>query len=197
MKHVFVAGKLIVLAGMLSVLGHLPAAAQELTAQVRTWSGETVQLSEPGILVFYTVIPTPKEEAPAPGAMAGMPFGGTQPEIRGSFQSIRQLVDTGPEPQRAERDLEALTLSRGGVERRVPVEQIVSLTISRGQLAESALPPYVAPTHYRYSAVAQLVDGSRVEADYFNFGTAVVRGMGAGARVEIPFEEIETLRFDR
>ncbi|HET9491390.1 MAG TPA: hypothetical protein VFR64_16755 [Methylomirabilota bacterium] len=195
MKRAFVAGSIIVLVGLLSVLGHLPAAAQEVTAQVRTWTGQTVQLSEPGVLVFYTVIPTPQEEAP--GTMAGMPGGGTRPEIRGSFQSIRQLIDTGPEPRRAQRDLEALTLSRAGVERRVPVEQIVSLTISRGQLAESALPPYVAPTHYRYSAVAQLVDGSRVEADYFNFGTAVVRGMAAGARVEIPFDEIETLRFDR
>jgi len=201
MKRGFLSSVFIAL-GMLLVFAHLPAPAQDVTAQVRTWTGQTWRLSEPWIEVFYTVMPKPKEGPEAlspPGAAPmGMPGGGeTRPEVRGSFQSIRQLFDVGPEPQRAQRDLDVLTLSGAGVEVRVPVGQIVSLTISRGLLAESPLPPYVVPTHYRYSAVAQLADGSRVEADYFNFGTAVVRGMTAAGRVEIPFAEIESLRFDR
>lgn len=196
MKPGFVSRTLIVLVGVLSVFGHLPAAAQDVTAQVRTWTGQTWRLSDPFIQVFYTVMPKPREEAGL--AMAGPPGTGvTRPEITGSFQSIRQLLDAGPEPQRAQRDLDVLTLSSAGVEVRVPVGHIVSLTISRGLLAESPLPPYVARTHYRYSAVAQLLDGSRVDAEYFNFGTAVVYGMTTGGRVEIPFAEIESLRFDR
>jgi hypothetical protein len=198
MKRAFVLSKLIVLVGMLLVLGPLPAAAQEVNAQVRTWTGQTWRLSEPWIEVYYTVMPKPKEEAPGAAAMAGLPgTGETRPEIRGSFQSIRQLFDNGSEAQRAQRDLDVLTLSSAGVDVRVPVGKLVSLTISRGLVAESPLPPYVAATHYRYSAVAELSDGSRVEAEHFNFGTAVVRGITAAGQVEIPFAEIQSLQFDR
>ncbi len=183
---------------MLAVLVPLPAAGQDVTAQVRTWSGQTWQLSEPWIEVFYTVMPKPKEEAPAATPMAGPPGGGeTRPEIRGSFQSLQQIFEAGPEPLRAQRDLAVFTMSSAGVEVRVPVGQIVSLTIVRQAVAESPLPPYVVLTHYRYSAVAQLVDGSRIEADYFNFGTAVIRGLTTAGRAEIPFDEIESMRFDR
>ncbi|MGH7321136.1 MAG: hypothetical protein ACRELA_16125 [Candidatus Rokuibacteriota bacterium] len=198
----FMSGMLFVL-GMLLIFAPLPVAAQEVTAQVRTWTGQTWRLAEPWIEVFYTIMPRPKEgegAPPGPGAMpmAGLPGGGeTRPEVRGSFQSLRQLFDVGPEPQRAQRDLQVLTLSSAGVEVRVPVGQIVSLTIVRQLIAGSPLPPYVVLTHYRYSAVAQLADGSRVEADSVNFGTAVVRGMTTAGRVEIPFEEIESVRFDR
>jgi hypothetical protein len=198
MKRGFVRSKLIVLVGMLVVFGPLPAAAQDVTAQVRTWAGQTWRLSEPWIEVSYTVMPKPKEEAPGVAAMAGLPgTGQTRPEIRGSFQSVRQLFDAGAEPQRAQRDLDVLTLSSAGVDVRVPVGKLVSLTIARGLVAGSPLPPYVAATHYHYSVVAQLSDGSRVEAEQFNFGTAVVRGMTAAGQVEIPFAEIQSLQFDR
>jgi hypothetical protein len=188
--------------GMLLGVARLPAAAQEVTAEVRTWAGQTWRLSEPWIEVFYTVIPKPKEGEGAPAGpgmppMAGMPAGGTRPEVRGSVQSLQQFFGAEPEPQGAQRDVEVLSLSSAGVEIRVPVGQIVSLTITRQPIEGTTLPPYIAPTHYRYSAVAQLIDGSRVEAASFNPGTAVVRGTTAAGRAEIPLAEIESLRFDR
>lgn len=203
MRREFFTGTLIAL-GMLLLVAR-PATAQELTAELRTWTGQTLRLSEPWIQVFYTVMPKPKEGEGAPtplgGPMAGPPTtggeGGTLPEVRGSFQSLQPLFGAGPEPKRAERDVDVLTLTRAGVEVRVPVRQIVSLTIVRQRVAGSPLPPYVVPTHYRYSAVATLADGSRVEADYFNFGTAVVRGMTTAGRLEIGFDEIESLRFEQ
>jgi hypothetical protein len=202
MRREFFTGTLIAL-GMLLLVAQ-PATAQEVTAEVRTWTGQTWRLSEPWIEVFYTIMPKPKEgEATQPmaGPMGGPPAtageGGTLPEVRGSFQSLRGLFDGGPEPKRAQRDADFLTLTRAGVEVRVPVRQIVDLTIVRQPVADSPLPPYFVRTHYRYSAVATLVDGSRVEAEYFNFGTAVVRGMTPAGRVEVPFDQIEKLRFER
>ena len=204
MRREFVTGMLIAFVVLLLVVP-LPAAAQEMTAQVRTWAGQTWRLSEPWIEVFYTVMPKPKEGEGPPTPMAGpmggppttMGEGGTLPEVRGSFKSLEGLFDGGPEPKRAQRDVDVLTLTSAGVEVRVPVRQIVNMTIVRQLVAESPLPPYVVPTHYRYSAVATLADGSRVEADYFNFGTAVVRGMTTAGRVEIRFGDIESLRFEQ
>ena len=42
-----------------------------------------------------------------------------------------------------------------------------------------------------------LTDGSRVEADYVNLGTTVVRGMTPQGRVDIPWGDVETIRFQR
>jgi hypothetical protein len=36
-----------------------------------------------------------------------------------------------------------------------------------------------------------------VEADYVNLGTTILRGITSDGRVEIPWHEIETLRFVR
>jgi hypothetical protein len=202
MRREFFTGTLIAL-GMLLLVAQ-SATAQEVTAEVRTWTGQTWRLSEPWVEVFYTIMPKPKEAEATPpmaGPMGGPPAtageGGTLPEIRGSFQSVQKLFDAGPEPKRAQRDANFLTLTRAGVEVRVPIRQIVDLTIVRQPVADSPLPPYVVRTHYRYSAVATLADGSRVEADYFNFGTAVVRGMTTAGRVEIQFDQIEKLRFEQ
>jgi hypothetical protein len=201
MRREFFAGTLIAV-GMLLLVAR-PATAQEVTAEVRTWAGQTWRLSEPWIEVFYTVMPKPKEGEVAPAPMAG-PMAGPQPgageggplpELRGSLKSLQGVFEAGPEPKRAQREVDVLTLTKAGVEVRVPVRQIVNLEFVRQRVAGSPLPPYVVDTHYRYSAVATLADGARVEADYFNFGTAVVRGMTTAGRVEIGFDEIESLRF--
>jgi len=41
------------------------------------------------------------------------------------------------------------------------------------------------------------VDGERVEADYVNLGTAMLRGTTPNGRVEIPWEEVEHVIFER
>lgn len=182
-----------------------PAGAQDVTAEVKTWSGQSWRLTQPSIEVFYTVIPLPKEgepgglppmgtDIPQPTGAAGQGGGA---RLFGTHKELKKAIDRGPEPVRAQREKTYLTLSRGGVEVQVPFAQLTSLQIARQPLAGSGLPPYVAPQHYRYSASAVLVDGARIDADYVNFGTALLRGMSPQGRIDIPLEEIETLRFER
>ncbi len=74
------------------------AAAQSRTAEVRTWDGQTFQLAEPTLDVYYTIAPPPKDGNALPDVMdllvvcveAGMGFDAAvarvaeQPEGRGS-----------------------------------------------------------------------------------------------------------------
>ena len=57
------------------VAAALPAAAQDVTAEVRTWNGQSLRLSQPSLEVFYTIVP--KEEGSGgpqvPGAAGGAP----------------------------------------------------------------------------------------------------------------------------
>jgi len=173
-----------------------PGSAQETTAEVRTWSGQSLVLAGPWVEVFYTAVPKPAggEETPAPPGGAppvpGMAAGGL-------FQSRKHAVQEGPPPLPAQRETSVLTFSRAGVELKVPVERLATLTIARQPVAGSSLPPYVSPTHQRYGAAVTLTDGSRIDADYLNFGTAVLRGMTSQGRVEVPFDQIESIRFTR
>src|SRR5713226_8245353 len=88
------------------VAAAIPAAAQEVTAEVRTWSGQSVRLSQPSLEVFYTIVP--KQEGPGgpqvPGAAGGAPGSmgsgltsgsliGT--EVRGSVQNLSRLFGGG------------------------------------------------------------------------------------------------------
>ena len=186
---------------MLVMAAVSPVVAQETTAEVRTWGGQSMVLTAPWVEMFYTV---PKGGEEAPPSTGGMPVpptgttGGTQPEIRGSFQSLQRAFQQEGASQtlRGQRETSVLTLSRDGVDVKVPVERLATLTIAR-QRAGSSLPPYISPTHQRYAATAVLTDGSRIEADYLNFGTAVLRGMTPQGRVDVPFEQIESIRFTR
>jgi hypothetical protein len=42
-----------------------------------------------------------------------------------------------------------------------------------------------------------LLDGSRIEGDYVNLGTTFLRGRTPYERVDIPWQDIETVRFSR
>jgi hypothetical protein len=193
----------VVLATALLVMAAIsPAAAQETTAEVRTWSGQSVVLVGPWVEVFYTVVPGSNggEEIPAPpGGTPAAPRMNTQPqpEIRGSFQAMKEAFQEGPLTLRGQRETSGLTFSRTGIEVKVPLERLATLIITRQPVAGSSLPPYVSPTHQRYGATATLTDGSRIDADYLNFGTAVLRGMTPQGRVDVPFDEIESIRFTR
>jgi hypothetical protein len=185
------------------------AAAQEVTAEVRTWSGQALQLSQPSLEVFYTIVP--KEEGPggqqlpggaggAPGAMGSGTSTGSLvgTEVSGSIRGLSRLFrDNGPEPLQGNRQATTMSLTQAGVERRIPLEAIKDLTFKRMPVSNSSLPPYVAATHFRYAASALLTDGSRVDGDYVNLGTAILRGMTPQGRVDIPWQDIEAVRFSR
>jgi hypothetical protein len=184
------------------------AEAQERTADVRTRSGQTWRLTDPSLHVLFTVIPKPDGEGGVPPPPAGGPpaapggagmgasvGSGPQPQLTGSVQGLKKALATGPEPLRAQRPSEVITVVKDEVEILVPFASIAVLAISRVEVANSTLPPYVAPTHVRYSAAVALVDGSVLEGTYVNLGTTVLRGISPQGRVEVPLEDIESVRF--
>ena len=168
-----------------------PGAAQEPVAEVRTWSGETLRLSQPSLEVFYT-IPVKGEDAPPSDAAASAP----PPMLFGSASSLAGALEKKPEPLSGQRQAESVTFQKGAVERRIPLLSVASLAFTRRPVV-SALPAYLAATHFRYAATAVLLDGTTVEADYVNLGTTILRGTASDGRIEIPWHEIETLRFVR
>ena len=185
-----------------------PALAQDSVVEVQTWRGDTVQISQPTVEVTYTIIPTPVVDqagvaqqgqiAPGGANQNAVPVGsGPVPTIIGSLRSLSTVFARGPEPLRAQRPQPTLTLVRNGAEISIPFDRLTSLVVQRHNVPESPLPPYVAAAHVRYSAIAVLSDGSTVEADYVNFGTAVLRGMGRHGRVEIPLEDVRILTITR
>jgi hypothetical protein len=186
-----VLGLIIGLAG--AVTAAAPLAAQEMVAEVRTWSGETLRLSQPSLEVFYTIVTKREEGPPAPDT--------AQPQaapamLFGTSTALSGMLDKKPEPLSGQRQAETVTLQKGAVERRIPLLNLASLAFARQPIA-SELPPYYFATHFRYAATAVLADGTTVEADYVNLGTTILRGVTSDGRVEIPWHEIETLRFVR
>ncbi len=184
----------------------LPAAAQDVTAEVKTWSGQSLRLSQPSLEVFYTIVP--KEEGPSvPGAAGGAPGSmgsgassgslvGT--EVKGSIQNLNKLFGGGgAEPLQGNRQADTVSIRQAGIERRIPLATIRDLAFKREQLSNSTLPPYIAPTHFRYAASVLLNDGSRVDGDYVNLGTVILRGLTPEGRVDIPWQDIEVVRFSR
>jgi hypothetical protein len=186
-----------------------PAAAQDVAADVRTWTGQSLKLNQASFETFYTIF-LPQEESGAggkAGGMEGLAASGAQvgggndrlqaAQVFGSLRSIGALLDRGPEPMQGNKASDHVTLYRAGVERRIPLASIANLAFQRQLVENSTLPPYVARQHYRYAATATLVDGSRVDGEYVNLGTALLRGMTPEGRVEVPWHDIETISFTR
>jgi len=197
------------LALAVAVAAASPAAAQDVTAEVRTWNGQSLRLSQPSLEVFYTIVPREEgaggQQAPgaaggAPGSMGSGASSGSLigTEVTGSIQNLSRLFkDKGPEPLQGNRQAETVSITQAGVERRIPLETIRDLAFKRAHVSNSTLPPYVAPTHFTYAASVLLNDGSRVDGDYVNLGTAILRGLTPEGRVDIPWQDIEVVRFSR
>jgi len=77
-----------------------PVAAQEPVAEVRTWSGETLRLSQPSLEVFYT-IPVKGEDTSPPDAAASAP----PPMLFGSATALAGALEKKPEPMSGQRAL--------------------------------------------------------------------------------------------
>jgi len=171
-----------------------PLSAQTLSAEVRTWGGQVYQLTDSSLEMLYTIMvppnggPGPAETAPTSGAQAPMLFGPPG--------SIGQFLDKQPEPLQGRRQSESITLRKDGAEIRLALASLGALFFMR-QPVRSTLPPYAAREHYRYSATAVLTDGSRVEGDYVSLGTTFIRGRTAHGQVDIPWHQIEVVRFTR
>jgi hypothetical protein len=173
-----------------------PSPAQDMSADVRTWSGQSWRLAQPSLEVFYT-IPAPPKGGPDYGAPPPSGGGKSSLSMSGPLQALESFFDSGPGPRQGHRQADYITIRRGEVETRLPVASVTSLTFTRRPVSGSPLPPYFASRHVRYGATATLTDGSRVEGDYVNFGTLVLRGQTAEGRVDISWEDIESVRFQR
>lgn len=200
---------LIVLSLALAALPMERALAQDLNAELRTWAGQSLQLGQVSIEVFYTIFPPSKDDdqGGATGSMEGVSTldrdirtGAGRMEalqLFGSMRSLGAMLDRGPDPMQGNKSSDSVTLYRGGVAQQVPVTSIATMMFDRTPVRGSGLPPYVAPSHYRFAATAILTDGRRVEGDYVNLGTAIIRGTTREGKVEVPWQDIESIRFIR
>jgi hypothetical protein len=207
---------------ILLVLGPASGLAQEVTAEVRTWSGQSYKVSEPTFEVFYTIVPPVTAALGGGGGYApGTAAAPGAPAVTGGETQLAQptatigvgtvgfqagtsmqaaagtLLPTGPASKQGRRQQEFLTMFRSGVEFHVPVANLRNLTFLRQPVNRSPLPPYASRTHFRHAAIAVLVDGSKVEADYANLGTAILRGVLPEGTVDIPWDDIESVTFLR
>jgi len=186
------------------------AAAQDVTAAVRTWSGQSWQVTQPSLEVFYTIVSKTQESTAGGGG-----GGGTSVGQFGSMSTLglaglgRQYVDPSlftlnrlfgaqaPDTIQGHRQAQEITVYRQGVATQIAVANIASVAFTRQLVQDSSLPPYFSHTHVRSAANVTLIDGTRVDADYVNLGGMLMRGAIPGGRVDIPWQDIQTLEFRR
>jgi hypothetical protein len=172
-----------------------PVGAQTSRAEIRTWGGQVYQVSDPSLELNYTIqVPPPQGgKGPSEGAAT---TGAKTPMLFGTAEAIGDFLDKQPEPIQAHRQRETITLQKDGAEIRLALNSVNSLFFSR-QPVPTSLPPYAVSQQYRYSATAVLDDGSRIEGTYINLGTTFLRGRTPQGRVDIPWDQIEVVRFAR
>lgn len=171
------------------------AVAQDSTLDVKTWDGQSRTLTDPSLQVVYTVLVEKDQQGTAPAGEAVAP--GAPLELRGSMKALSSFLDQKLQSRWGLRTSDAVSIQKDGVETRVPLDQIQTLQFSRQPITRNSLPPYHAPRHFRYAATAVLRDGTRVEGDYVNLGATVLTGLTPQGPVEIPWEQIEIIRFGR
>src|SRR5215470_10829596 len=197
--------RVLAVAGLaLILLGAMAVQAQDRAVDVKTWAGQTFRLDSPSLEVFYTVVP-----APPPGPVAAAGSTGTGPTGLVSGATVVPLQPGAVAPamgyvapqttdsKQGKREQNTITFVRQGLETRVPLASVAAVTFVRGSRTTSTLPPYATREHYRSSATVELTDGSQLAADYVNLGTAVLRGKTPQGTVDIPWQDIEALRFQR
>ncbi len=179
------------------LVGNAPA--QDVNATIRTYQGVSYKVTDPTLEVFYTVgepkettgqtIPSGFQSATnLPSGMSVSGGGGEQPAAAGGKE----------EPLlRGHSQMGNLTVSSQGVETRIALDQIRTIRFARMPVSVPGLqlPPYIP--YYRYSASVSLMSGEKVEADYVNLGETIIRGLVKGGRVDVPWEGVESIVFER
>ena len=183
------------------------AAAQDVTATVRTWSGQSWQLTQPSLEVFYTIVSRAQTGTSAGGSAGvgelggmsqlGLGILGRQAVDPSLFTLNRLFGSQAPDTIQGHRQAQEITVYRGGAATQIAVASIATLAFARQAVKDSSLPPYFADTHVRSAATVLLTDGTRVEADYVNLGGTLLRGAIPGGRIDIPWQDIQTVEFRR
>ncbi len=177
------------------------AAAQDVTATVRTWNGQSWQIAQPSLEGFYTIV-TGGGGSASVGQFSGMSnlglgLLGRQTADPSLITLNRLFGSQAPDTIQGHRQAQEITVYRGGVATQIAVAGIPTLAFARQPVQDSSLPPYIANTHVRSSATVLLTDGTRVEADYVNLGGMLLRGTMPGGRIDIPWQDIQTVEFRR
>jgi hypothetical protein len=166
--------------------------AQDTTATIRTYQGVSYKVADPSLEVFYTIGEPKEKEEPGKfqpaisiSTSATTTSGGEQ--AAGGAQEAKLL--------RGHSRASDITVSRQGVETRIALEHIRAMRFARKPVTNAILPPYVP--YYKYSVTVSLMSGQQVEADYVNLGMTIVRGASQNGRVDIPWEEVEDIAFER
>jgi hypothetical protein len=185
----------------------LPASGQDVTADVKTWAGQSWRLSQPSLEIFYSIVSKPQESGADTGSEAGKATNFTNLTLGGglsreaadpSVATLKRLFgDDAPDTIQGHRQSQEITAYRGGVATQIPLGSIASIAFKRQPVRDSSLPPYLAATHIRYAADITLTDGGRIAADYVNLGSAILRGASVDGRIDIPWQDIEVLSFNR
>jgi hypothetical protein len=177
----------------------LPVGSQEVVADVETWGGGSVRIAQPSLDILSTIVPRQQVAGAPPPPPAGSGAAGSvpSPTSPSSSEKIGLGLSTAPIDAIQSRDrLNTLTFVRDGIETRIPFERIADLVVERRDVA-SSLPPYIRPTHAQYSAKAVLTDGSTIDATSVSFGMIILRGTGPQGAIELPLEDVKTLKIKR
>lgn len=185
-----VAAAIVMVAASVSI-----AASQEITAEVETWRGGSLRLVQPSLDVLHTIVPRTGPAGSAPSAGAGA--ASTTAPALAAGAGVAIGASRAPEPIQGRDRRNSLTFVRDGVEMYVPFERIASLVVDRHAIASSSLPPYVATAHVRHAARAVLTDGTIIEGSSVNFGSTILRGIGPQGMIELPLEDVKTLKITR
>ncbi len=178
------------------------ALGQDTIATIRTYQGVSYKLGDPSLEVFYTIGEPKSMQAGAPQAAGGQSFGSmiNITNVSGAPAGGEQPGAGGGTEERLLRghyQANAITVSNQGVPTRILLDQIRAVRFTRRSVAVEGLqlPPYIP--YYKYSVSVSLVGGGQVDADYVNLGATIIRGTAPNGRVDILWEEVEQILFER
>ncbi len=175
------------------------APGQDINGTIRTYQGVSYRVAEPTLEMSYT-IGEPKSIGHNPSQVSGVQSGSINITTVSGGPSGGEQPGGGAAEERLLRGHSRATefaVWRHGIEGRIAWDEIRSMRFARNPVTVAGLrmPPYIPD--FKYSVSVVLITGEQVEADYVNLGGAIVRGTMPTGRLEIPWQEVETIIFER
>ena len=171
------------------------ALAQEPSATVRTYQGLSFKVADPSLEVFYTIGDLPEKKDEKAGPVISMTTSTTGPPPMGETASGGAGGEKEAKLLRGHSQATEFTVWKEGAASRIRWDRIKTMFFTRKPVNVAGLPPYIS--HYRYGVSVTLIDGEKVDADYVNLGTIMLRGKTANGHVDIPWEDIENVIIER
>src|SRR5258705_3985026 len=131
------------------------AAAQDVTATVRTWSGKSWQLAQPSLEVFYTIVSRSQAQETGGGTGVGQLGGmtnlglgilGRQAVDPSLFTLNRLFGSAAPDTIQGHRQAQEITVYRGGAATQIALARPAAPAFPPPPPQGSARPPYLPHT---------------------------------------------------